>query len=169
MSAYSKTTLAWGMPVKADELGAHLEAYSKCRPVIHMLRLCHRFGKGEKAFIRRLPLELLNLVEEELFEESRLQHYVEWAKDFRCYESRCSKKDHFSVQELQRFRAERDKSHCKSEGACSDEVDMDTLLLDRKDKEDVHTARFRSWEYRVTPYAQFEIYNKVSKDLNRVA
>ena len=58
------TTMEWAVPVRPDELGAHLEAYEQSLPRLLTLRLCHRYGQGPDVYITKLPPELLLQVEE---------------------------------------------------------------------------------------------------------
>ncbi|KAH0347941.1 hypothetical protein KCU83_g6518, partial [Aureobasidium melanogenum] len=51
----------WGIPVKLVDILNNLDAYRKAIPTIHTLRLCNQFGKGDSAFITRLPKELIRL------------------------------------------------------------------------------------------------------------
>lgn len=62
--------LAWATPVNIEDLGPNLEAYVKLQPTINTLRLCQRFG-GAHAPIVRLPVELLNGIEDVLVEDER--------------------------------------------------------------------------------------------------
>jgi len=45
------------------DLGAGLSAYIDSLSAITALRLCNRFGKGNTAFIKRLPMELVQTIE----------------------------------------------------------------------------------------------------------
>ncbi|KAH0274241.1 hypothetical protein KCU91_g5400, partial [Aureobasidium melanogenum] len=53
--------IVWGIPVKLVDILNNLDAYRKAIPTIHTLRLCNQFGKGDSAFITRLPKELIRL------------------------------------------------------------------------------------------------------------
>ncbi|KAM0701675.1 hypothetical protein Q7P35_010584 [Cladosporium inversicolor] len=65
------TTLTWALPVRVEQLGAHLEAYIATLPTITTLRLCNRFGASDDCHINRLPVELVKLIEEYIVEPER--------------------------------------------------------------------------------------------------
>ena len=87
--------LAWGVPVRPDLFGEHLEAYMESLPKLNALRLCHRFGNGPNVHITKLPAELLIAIEDMIFEHSRSQYTGPWTGLFRHYEGRCEPVDHF--------------------------------------------------------------------------
>ncbi|KAI9876642.1 MAG: hypothetical protein M1830_006042 [Pleopsidium flavum] len=165
MTAYSTTTLAWGMPVKADILGAHLAAYLECKPVVQTLRLCHRFGKGPQAFITNLPLEIVDLVEGMLFDESRKTHRMEWGKEFRCYEDMCAPVEHYTEDRLEELRQDMALSGCDCGGECLDghEERFDEMLGDLEERYEVHFSRFHLWEERVERSGDFKMFNDLLK------
>lgn len=66
-----------------------------------MLRLCNRFGKGDSAFINRLPCEVVSMVEEWIMVAPRNVSVQFWEKAFRCFEDQCKPKDHFTMRELE--------------------------------------------------------------------
>ncbi|KAH0274306.1 hypothetical protein KCU91_g5350, partial [Aureobasidium melanogenum] len=89
--------MVWGIPVKPVDLLNNLDAYRKAIPIIHTLRLCSQFGKGDSVFITRLPKELISLIEEELLilqrrHEKRSGH--SWIKKYCCFEGSCRPSDH---------------------------------------------------------------------------
>ncbi|KAI6793218.1 hypothetical protein KC332_g12521 [Hortaea werneckii] len=126
------TTVAWAVPVKVEVLGAHLEAYINLQPTINTLRMCHRFGKGNDVAITRLPVELLSEVEEYLVARERRKTRKAWNADFRCFQLKCQRKDHFTQSELdevvQEYEEELEEHHrlYDCEGSCCDsEVDTE--------------------------------------------
>ncbi|SMR45063.1 unnamed protein product [Zymoseptoria tritici ST99CH_3D1] len=91
-------SLAWVAPVRPDKLGPHLKAFEETVPVLHALRLCHRFGKGPDVHITKLPAELELIIEELCLHPTwcratAFEHF-DWEADFRCFESRCSPLSH---------------------------------------------------------------------------
>jgi len=83
--------------VKPDELGSHLEAFAKNLPTLRTLRLCHRFGKGPKVHITKLPVELELAIEEHVLDSSYYWTqfcWHDWTKEFSCFESRCRPSGH---------------------------------------------------------------------------
>lgn len=90
------TAVTWAIQVHIVKLGAHLETYSELQPVFTALRLCHRFGEGENAFVHRLSVELILKVEEWLTADLRASKIPDWETDFECYEGRCRGKVPFS-------------------------------------------------------------------------
>ena len=75
----------WALPVKVEELGAHLEAYIELQPIFTTLRLCNRFGRGPNAAIAELPAELITYLEDILMREEREDCEKEWTKLFNCW------------------------------------------------------------------------------------
>lgn len=92
-------SLAWSVAVPVEQLGAHLQTYVEMQPQVNALRLCNRFGKGPKAAITKLPVELVAEVEHHLVEHERKKHRKHWKKDFRCFEGLCKPIDHMSDSE----------------------------------------------------------------------
>ncbi|KAI9716658.1 MAG: hypothetical protein M1812_005196 [Candelaria pacifica] len=96
--------LAWAIPVKADVLGAHLEAYEEYVSVIRTLRLCHKLGnRGEdapNAFITTLPPELVAMIEGLIVQESRQRCLESWSRDMKCYANTCTTIDHYTDHEI---------------------------------------------------------------------
>jgi hypothetical protein len=45
-STRTSVALTWAIPVDILQLGSSLAAYSKVKPSITQLQLCHRFGRG---------------------------------------------------------------------------------------------------------------------------
>ncbi|KAF2173297.1 hypothetical protein M409DRAFT_49759 [Zasmidium cellare ATCC 36951] len=106
--------LALAVPVKSDLLGERLEAYSIVVPVLRALRRCHRFGKGPKVHVTKLPAEI-ELIIEGLIIRDRQERYRDlsrWKDAFRHYEGHCSPMDHINASPLH-DRAE-DIDQCKS-------------------------------------------------------
>lgn len=90
---------AWALQVTVDILGAHLEAYVNMQPTLQMIRLCNRFGQGDCG-ISRLPIELVEQVEQYLLEQEREKQRFAWAQDMACSEKSCEILDHFSPDEV---------------------------------------------------------------------
>ncbi|KAI4723420.1 hypothetical protein E4T48_00304 [Aureobasidium sp. EXF-10727] len=86
-----------GIPVKPVDLLRNLDAFRKAIPTIHTLRLCNRFGKGERAGITKLPKELIGFIEDELLVWHRRQEKCfgqGWARKYCCFEGSCRPKEH---------------------------------------------------------------------------
>ncbi|KAF7195747.1 hypothetical protein HII31_02882, partial [Pseudocercospora fuligena] len=94
---------AWAMPVDIVQLGAHLEAYDTVQPMINTLRLCNRFGRGDKAAITKLPVELVLRVEEYLMIEERVKLLNAWATDLRCWKGQCRPIEHMSNAQILKY------------------------------------------------------------------
>ncbi|KAG9630540.1 hypothetical protein KCU95_g12475, partial [Aureobasidium melanogenum] len=90
--------IVWGIPVKPVDLLNNLDAYRKAIPIIHTLRLCNQFGKGDNVFITRLPKELIGFIEEELLVLQRANKKCSsrWAKKYCCFEGSCRPSDHMN-------------------------------------------------------------------------
>lgn len=173
--------LAWSLPVHPARLGAHIEAHVSAKLTIKTLLLCHGHGKGEKAHIKRLPRELLDLIIEHYMQPIRLQKFREWDRDFACFEGRCEIRDHFSKAEWYSFLSQvwEDGS---SSGATEENEHRraEEIALNTGEDYDIHHTRAADWEsrltqrcpkYRQTPVgavlkkskgmAAFEIYDEV--------
>jgi hypothetical protein len=102
----TKAMLTWAIPVDIELLGPHLEAYIEFKPVMHQLRLCHRFGKGPENHLNKLPQEILEMVIEEAMKAHRATTapYSKWSSLFFCYEQRCQPLDHFDDVELNKIK-----------------------------------------------------------------
>ncbi|KAI0476065.1 hypothetical protein GGR56DRAFT_452565 [Xylariaceae sp. FL0804] len=87
--------LAWAVKFHAGELGWRLEAYITLQPTFHALRLCNRFGRGERASIARLPSEAITAVEKRMFSDELARTLPAWQTDFRCYRGLCRPEHHF--------------------------------------------------------------------------
>lgn len=74
----------WAWPVSTARLGAHLEAYKRALPAITTLRLCNRFGQGEKAYITKLPIELVTSIEHHLAANQRKKYLKKWQRKADC-------------------------------------------------------------------------------------
>ncbi|KAK5113323.1 hypothetical protein LTR85_010940 [Meristemomyces frigidus] len=91
--------IAWAVPVKPDILGGHLQAHVDTLPVIETLRLCHSFGRGPKASVVKLPIELRSEIEKYVIQEARGKTLPEWNQKFRCYQDSCSASQHEDPEE----------------------------------------------------------------------
>ncbi|KAK4634733.1 hypothetical protein CLAFUW4_00908 [Fulvia fulva] len=101
----TKATIAWATPVRPDQLGEALEAYSKAAPTLHTLRLCHRFGRGPKVHVTRLPAEIELAIEALLLKAAKHQIATDlwdsgdpltatWSEAFHHFEGKCAPMDH---------------------------------------------------------------------------
>jgi hypothetical protein len=120
--------LAWAVPVKPDTLAWHLEAYEDSFPKLHTLRLCHRYGKGPKAHITKLPLEILRFVEDFVLDKDRRAyeyrfHGNDWEDAFYHFESRCQPIDHADGDPYEIFR----EADLVLDAVCEDCLSDDTL------------------------------------------
>lgn len=97
----SSLTFLTAIPVKIEELVAHLEAYFRLLPETTASRLGHRYGKEHNAAIAKLPIELMYRIEEHLITEARTYILEDWKLDFNCFQLQCSPLDHFEHSELE--------------------------------------------------------------------
>lgn len=105
--------LQWAMPVRIEQLGAHLEVYVETLPIITALRLCNRFGRGEACYIQKLPTELVEMIGQFIVEPEREKRLVSWSKQMRCWRRECLLfRDHLTP--------EQQDAHCKKFG-CDNE------------------------------------------------
>lgn len=92
--------LFWAVPVCPAELGKHLEAYDTVRPALMTLRLCHRFGRGFEVYITKIPVELVEKIEDIMFESALAAiPYANWAEPFHHFEGRCAPMDHVDQED----------------------------------------------------------------------
>lgn len=87
--------------MRIEQLAAHLKAYVDTLPTITTLRLCNRFGTGNDCHVNRLPVELVNLIEEHIVGQEREAALETYSKALRCCEGRCEQlSDHITQEEL---------------------------------------------------------------------
>ncbi|KAK3634434.1 hypothetical protein LTR56_015313 [Elasticomyces elasticus] len=94
------TRLAWALEVEASDLVAAIEVDAQFRPIVETLQLCNIFGGT--ATITKLPLELIDLIEEYIAADrleviAQRQHEVK--KLCFCAEGLCNAFDHLSDSE----------------------------------------------------------------------
>jgi hypothetical protein len=107
--------------VRIDKLGAHLEAYANTLPVVTALRLCNRLGKGASCYIKKLPIELVETIEQFVLDSERERCLAFWSKELKCWKEECAMYDeHLTQQEQEIFCAQ---FGCTRED-CNDEVHM---------------------------------------------
>ncbi|GAB7343453.1 hypothetical protein MBLNU457_1477t1 [Dothideomycetes sp. NU457] len=100
---WSMSTVTWAIPVSVGQLIGHLEAHKKMKATIDTLRLCNRFGKGPNAKVTKLPVELVEMIEQEILREPRATAARAWERRHACIEQRCQPLDHFHYFELKEF------------------------------------------------------------------
>jgi hypothetical protein len=107
--------------VRIDKLGAHLEAYANTLPVVTALRLCNRLGKGASCYIKKLPTELVETIEQFVLDSERERCLAFWSKELKCWKEECAMYDeHLTQQEQEIFCAQ---FGCTRED-CNDEAHM---------------------------------------------
>lgn len=99
----TRVEVAWAVPVKIEQLGAHLEAYTSLQTTLNALRLCNRFGSGTQATITKLPIELVQQIERHMIEEKQEELMPAWTRDFRCWQNVCQPIDHMKDVEILEF------------------------------------------------------------------
>ncbi|KAK5729538.1 hypothetical protein LTR17_011841 [Elasticomyces elasticus] len=121
MSKTLRAGLAWGTPIKPDQLITNLAAYKRTLPALTTLRLAHRFGQGPQAHITKLPVEMLLLIEDFVIEARRDTNVWDdgWdpydtASNFACFESRCAPSHHWVEPEDLWDDAHARTTECKS-------------------------------------------------------
>ncbi|TKA64972.1 hypothetical protein B0A55_08592 [Friedmanniomyces simplex] len=88
------------VPVRPDELGDRMDRFTQTLPQLHALRLCHRFGEGPDVHITKLPVEVVEAIEELVteawssFDARNWQMLGGWSEQFACFEHRCAPMDH---------------------------------------------------------------------------
>ena len=86
--------------MKFSQLAGHLEAYKQTKTTIDTLRLCNRFGKGKHAKVTKLPIELVEMIEQEILHESRDVAFKRWDRTLKCAEGVCGIEDHLGVDDV---------------------------------------------------------------------
>lgn len=174
---HSTAGLAWATPIRADILGAHLEAYKEYITALRTLRLCHQLGNkrtgAPTAFITRLPPEIVAMIANVIVRESRAKFLRLWSRDLLCYEYQCNNLDHYTTHEIRDLYCEyKDLSpeyRRMSAVQCSpfwDELDGDWDFIDGE-----HSFRCAEWLLRnscagkspASMYRNFEQYSRVSR------
>jgi hypothetical protein len=77
-----------------------MQAYGKALPMLHTLRLCHRFGHGRFA---KFPVELVKMIEAHAVEPVRREVTKELDAASRCFKRTCSLLDHADRGELMKI------------------------------------------------------------------
>ena len=98
---YEDPAIVWAYEVDPVKLGSHLETYKICRPLFQTLRLCHRYGKS--APITGLPVEVLKMIEDEIFEAHVAESMPQWEQEYSCYREKCHPIDHYTPGEKAEF------------------------------------------------------------------
>ena len=156
--------VVWGLPVNPAQLGAHLEAYVEMKPAMDTLRLCNRFGRGQEAYITKLPQELISMIELELVRELRIHYHSHWGDELCCLEQDCELYDHFSLEEIEEI--ENQVASEVGEGVVDwdDEDEMDRyidlqeervqeIMTDDDKVEKKHFMKTRHWMGRFDLYS----------------
>lgn len=151
-------TFTYAVPVHVLDLGAGLKAYIDTLPVINQLRLCNRFGRGEQAFITKLPVEVLGLIEYHIKRPIRRKFRAGWKKELRCFEQKCSVTDHFTWErklEIYQDWARQMSLYSDSPREKPTEKDVNAVVEEMMDEGDiddefaVHFGRRGKWETRM--------------------
>ncbi len=85
-------------PVK---LGSHLEIYNICRPLSQKLRLFHKYGKS--APITGLLVEVLKMIEDEIFEAHVAESMPQWEQEYSCFQEKYHPISHYIFDEIADF------------------------------------------------------------------
>jgi len=105
-----------------------------------MLRLCNRFGKGDKAFINILPIEMISMIETFMMPTDQAKFLRQWQYRMRRFATEARHPD--EIDPLDRtmlkeeiFRAAQEQDpffmFCPLEGniKCADDIDDDDEIL----------------------------------------
>ena len=98
--------IAWVLSVSGTALGANLQTYLGLLPILNRLRLCHRYGQGPDVAINRLPVEIIDQIEEHLVRDARSHYLTEWEKDAQCFQYTCQAHCHFTEEELDEYHSQ---------------------------------------------------------------
>jgi hypothetical protein len=167
------------LPVCIEKLGAHVEAFVNTLPTITALRLCHKFGSGSRCSIRKLPVELIDAIEEFIIEPARERALDVWTKDYQCWQLKCDiLDDHFTYEEQHdlyhnRHRYytdhEREKQECLA-GNCLFSQDMDADMAAEARAKAVgcvqldwghrHDENNQLWDAKASSIASSSIFKK---------
>ncbi|CAK1364603.1 Versiconal hemiacetal acetate reductase [Cercospora beticola] len=164
----SRVEVAWAVPVNIEQLGPHLDAYTSLQPAFRMLHLCNRFGTGSEAFVTKLPMELVQHIEEYIFKDKQEELIPDWSRDFRCWQNLCEPVDHLTEAAILELYNdlhedfEEDFEECPCGGGCHSREEVTKVTKDVRDfvagliEEDdwcpwgsEHRRRIQSWHKRV--------------------
>jgi hypothetical protein len=98
---YEDPAIVWAYEIDPVKLGSHLETYSACKPLFQTLRLCHKYG--ESAPITSLPVEVLKMIEDEIFEAQVAESMPRWEQEYSCFQEQCWPVDHYTFDEIADF------------------------------------------------------------------
>jgi hypothetical protein len=151
----TRAGLSWAIPVDILKLGPHLEAYIQIKHVLHQVRLCHRFGTGPSAHLRKLPREVFDVVVDHFRNLTRahLAPYNLWAKKLKCFQKTCKPMDHVDedvISELrEEFKDNIDESARIGSEAHKAYVEKVAIILDGLEWEGICMVRSYEWKAMV--------------------
>lgn len=106
-------------PVNFVDLVSHLSVYKSSYPAIRVLRACHRYGKGEHAYINRLPVEVIDMIIVEMLNTQHPAVTKEGYDMSECFEVRCKRESHYNASELEKVLKEAMKDRLEAHDADS--------------------------------------------------
>lgn len=135
------------------------------KPAIQTLRLCHRFGVGKKAYLPKLPQELVEEISTVIYLSHRQEVTKSWVENQECFEGECRPKDHFTERkwvEMMGISCKRKRClHKNPDTPCThmiDRIPLDSCFheleeeteekLDLEDYVDICHARSQMWEHK---------------------
>ncbi|KAF2093217.1 hypothetical protein NA57DRAFT_81554 [Rhizodiscina lignyota] len=157
----ASSAVAWAVPIRMPQLGAHLQAHLEAKPVLNLLRLCHRFGTGPNNHLPKLPQELLDMIIAEYMSDARKEYVKQWNRDFECYEETCRRRDHIPEEEHQDYL---DVLGTAVGGKSPTSSELSDQLADIGDPIfDAHYSSLHAWSGRICQHegGAFAKYDKI--------
>lgn len=97
--------LTWAVPVDPAEITAAIAAYESTKAALDTFRLCaHSAQSPARAPLRRVPPEILMIIEDYVLTSARTTELVRWSTRFDCLTDRCAPYDHMSDEDEEHLR-----------------------------------------------------------------
>ena len=137
------SNLAWIVPISPPHFLAHLQVHDEMKPKLEAL---------DDSSLSQLPLDLSLEIMGYVWGSRRHEVYQEREKEFRCWESRCKERDHYTQEEVDVELWSQYKSLYSEEydsfESFVEEADISAIMDDSEDC--AHAQRRRHWETNIT-------------------
>jgi len=137
------SNLAWVVPISPPHFLAHLQVHDETKPKLEAL---------DNSSLSQLPLDLILEIMEYVRGSRRHEVYQEREKEFRCWESRCEERDHYTQQEVDiELRSQYESLYSEEYDSFKsfvEEIDISAIMDDIADC--AHAQRRRHWETNIT-------------------
>lgn len=151
--------LTWALEVDGIRACAHLQAYINVKPVVDALKLCNRFGLGSRAYVARMPAEIIQSIGEFVTEMERSEQLNVCYRQRACWSETCERKNHFDPKIIEQMYLDHLGSECECHtmAGLSEEVPITNCKIlakrvqyaDLENEREIHTASKDAWQQRI--------------------